>query len=505
MPTLRNTFPHSFLGLLGLFLALLTISGPHLAAAGPDVSGQRITGRPVRIMPVGDSITEGGASFSNWRESLLERLYTAGYWIEYTGSRKSSSRWGPLAHEGYGGKNSAFLRRTVPMNFSKQPADIVLLHAGHNHFADQHPVPGIVRDTEAMIAEFRATNPRVIVLLAQPIPSAKLPKYSYLPELHGALAELATRLDSPVSPVKIVPMARGFDPKNDTVADQVHPNASGAAKMTDSWFDAITAALGKPPRPPYSPEIITYKKNPAGDLKLHVFRPQGSASSPRPALLFFFGGGWQKGTPLQFYSECEWFARQGWVAISADYRTKTSHHTSPFEAVADAKSALRYLRSHAAELGIHPDAIAAAGASAGGHLAAATAFLPGLDDPADDLSISCKPQQLVLWYPVLDNGPGGYGGAEVKARHQEFSPYHNVGAAPPPTLLFLGSRDPYLPVARAREFVSKVTAQGGPARLEVFPDAGHPIYPWQSPTAPERECIRNMALDFLRTNHRKGP
>lgn len=202
-----------------------------------------------RIMPVGDSITEGGSSFSNWRHPLLEKLRTAGYLIEYVGSRKSPSPIGDLAHEGYGGKNSGFLAATVPENFRKHPADIVLLHAGHNQFADQKPVPQILKDTESLILNFRKVNPEVTVLLAQPITSGKLPKYSYLPELGRELVPLAKRLDTPTSRIIIVPQADGFDPAKDTVADLVHPNASGAAKMADRWFEALVTVMEKQPAP----------------------------------------------------------------------------------------------------------------------------------------------------------------------------------------------------------------------------------------------------------------
>lgn len=293
--------------LLALFLVLLS----------PLHAGQAI----VRIMPVGDSITEGGSSFSNWRYPLWEKLHAAGYLVEYVGSRKSPSRIGDLCHEGYGGKNSGFLAGSVPANFRKYPADIVLLHAGHNQFADQKPVPRIVEDTEKMIAAFRKVNPKVIILLAQPIPSGKLPKYSYIPELHTALAGLAARLDDRRSRVLIVPMGEGFDPATDTVADLVHPNERGAAKMADRWFEALVKVMEKP-AVSYQPRIVPYKKTEKGDLMLHVFKPSGAASSgPRPAIVFFFGGGWKQGTPLQFYPECTWFASKGLVAISADYRT----------------------------------------------------------------------------------------------------------------------------------------------------------------------------------------
>ena len=96
----------------------------------------------------------------------------------------------------------------------------------------------------------------------------------------------------------------------DTVADLVHPNASGAAKMTRRWFDALVTVMEKPPVV-YQPEILPYKPTAKGDLTLHVFRPEGTFTTPRPAIVFFFGGGWQRGTPLQFYPECQCARCQG--------------------------------------------------------------------------------------------------------------------------------------------------------------------------------------------------
>lgn len=192
-----------------------------------------------RIMPVGDSLTEGGSKFPHYRNSLLKKLRDAGAKVEYVGTRRSGSPMGPLAHEGYGGKNSRFLAQTVPGSFAKHPADIVLLHACHNHFADINPIPGIVADHESMIAAFRKVNPNVMVLVAKPITSAKLPKYSYLPPLGEALAQMAKRLHTEKQPVIIVDQATGFDPQKDTIADLVHPNEQGAEKMAQRWFEAL--------------------------------------------------------------------------------------------------------------------------------------------------------------------------------------------------------------------------------------------------------------------------
>lgn len=449
-----------------------------------------------RIMPVGDSITQGGATFSNWRYGLWEKLYTAGYLIEYVGSRKGPSRIGDLNHEGYGGKNSGFLAATVPGNFKKHPADIVLLHAGHNQFADQKPVPQILKDTEALIEGFRAVNPKVIILLAQPITSGKLPKYAYIPELNTELVPLAKRLDRPDSRVIIVPQGDGFDPTKDAVADLVHPNASGAAKMADKWFAALVKVM-EPATPAYQPEIRTYKKNPKGDLALHVFKPTTPAAKPRPAIVFFFGGGWKKGTPLQFYAECTHFASKGMVAISADYRTAFTHGTTAFEAVSDGKSAIRWVRQHAKELGIDPNQIIAAGASAGGQVAAAAGTLKGLDEPSEDPSISSRPDALALWYPVLDNGPQGYGDAKIKARYMEVSPLHNVSSKTPPTIVFLGTKDRLVPVATARDFESRMKQAGVACEIQLFEGAGHPIYTYKNGGSPERDIILKSCKRFF--------
>lgn len=198
-----------------------------------------------RIMPVGDSITAGSKNFSNYRYPLLQKLEAAGYVIEYVGSQKSGSPAGPLAHEGYGGKNAEFLATVVPDHFRQHPADIVLIHAGHNHTITEQPVPKIVAATEAMITEFRSANPRVIVLVAQVIPSGKLPKYAYIPALNEAIAKMAERMNAPKQPVIIVNQAAGFEPETDTIEDKVHPNASGAEKMASHWFEALTRTLGK--------------------------------------------------------------------------------------------------------------------------------------------------------------------------------------------------------------------------------------------------------------------
>ncbi len=201
-----------------------------------------ISSRQYTIMPLGDSITEGGGEFCCYRQILWQKLKAAGEPVEFAGS-KSGSRFGGLPHEGYSGQPVEFIDENITMLYRQNPADIVLLHSGHNHFAEEQPVPGIIAATTSIIGKIRAINPEAIILLAQVITSGKLPKYSYIPELNMALAELAKQLTTPLSPVIPVDQAAGFDWRTDTVEDMVHPNASGAGKMAEKWFQAIHAAI----------------------------------------------------------------------------------------------------------------------------------------------------------------------------------------------------------------------------------------------------------------------
>ena len=165
------------------------------------------------------------------------------------------------------------------------------------------------------------------------------------------------------------------------------------------------------------------------------------------------------------------------VGVRVEYRTIPKGNVGPpTVCCADAKSALRYVRSHAAELGIDPQRIAAAGGSAGGHLAAFTALVPGLDDPADDLKTSCRPQALVLFNPVFDNGPGQWGYARVAERYREFSPAHHITNTAPPSIVFLGDADKLIPVSVLREFEAGMKKAGVRCDARVYPKAGHGFF-----------------------------
>lgn len=233
----------------------------------------------------------------------------------------------------------------------------------------------------------------------------------------------------------------------------------------------VTTAFAQEPS-----RVVPFKIASQDTLQLHVFEPPADAPSPRPAIVFFFGGGWVSGSPEQFYKQAAYFASRGMVAISAEYRVKNRHQTTPFESVADAKSAIRWVRMHADELGIDPDRIVAAGGSAGGHVAAATALFDRHDDVADSLTISSKPVALVLFNPVLDTSENGFGKDRIGERALELSPVHQVKPDRPPTLIFHGTADTTVPFENAQRFCMAMTNAGNTCRLLSFEGMEHGFF-----------------------------
>ncbi|MGC1391840.1 MAG: alpha/beta hydrolase [Bacteroidales bacterium] len=215
-------------------------------------------------------------------------------------------------------------------------------------------------------------------------------------------------------------------------------------------------------------EKILYKKTPQGDLYMYLLRPDGKLKKPVPAIVYFTGGGWVGGDVEGQIPNAAWFRDQGIIGIEADYRVKSRQGTSPMECIQDAKSAIRYVRSHALQFGIDPGRIIAAGGSAGGHLAACT-VLDGGDAPDEDLKISSKPDALVLHNPVLGEGFG----REFFEIHPEFSPILHVKNGWPPTILSNGTKDNTTPFEVAEKFTHLMKDAGNVCELIPVKDADH--------------------------------
>jgi acetyl esterase len=226
----------------------------------------------------------------------------------------------------------------------------------------------------------------------------------------------------------------------------------------------------------------TYRKVGDTELKVWIFGQAQKRTVTRPAIVFFFGGGWTSGSPTQFETQSRHLAERGMIAIVADYRVKSRHDAKPADCVSDAKACVRWVRANAERLGIDPERIAVAGGSAGGHLAASVATLPGLDTATDDKSVSCLPNALVLYNPgtVMAPFPGldlkGFGAGLDKAKFgcepTEISPIHHVKKGTPPTIIFHGKADTTVPYSTVEKFTEVMKAAGN--RCELIGYEGQP-------------------------------
>jgi arylsulfatase len=217
--------------------------------------------------------------------------------------------------------------------------------------------------------------------------------------------------------------------------------------------------------------VEVYKSAGEKNLFVNIFEGQGeSAEGKRPAIVFFFGGGWAKGSPGQFEKQARFFAEQGYTVLLPDYRVSKRDGTKVSDAVEDAADAYRWLVKNAERLGIDPSRIVLAGGSEGGYLALSIPLLH------PDLPL---PVALVAYNPVTRTTPGGLykpGAFRELADTAKFSLEDKVRADLPPLLVLHGDADKTVPYSNSQDFVAAWQAAGNAATLITYPGSGHGFF-----------------------------
>jgi acetyl esterase len=223
------------------------------------------------------------------------------------------------------------------------------------------------------------------------------------------------------------------------------------------------------------PRKIVYKSAANVKLQVHVYAAAGRApGEKRPAILMIHGGGWEALGPFHTAPHCRYFALRGLVAVNVEYRlVEKDSSVRIADCVADCRDALRLVRQQAAGLGIDPERIAAAGDSAGGHLAASLALLPDLQEGKPGI-VSSRPNAVVLYNPVVDLAAlkwmPGHAGLRPSSesprdetwqdRARRVSPIRYIRKGLPPTLLIHGDRDGCVPVDQSDRFAKLMQDAG---------------------------------------------
>lgn len=196
-----------------------------------------INAQNIRIMGLGDSITEG----DYYLPILIRMLKDSGFNCDFVGIKKGVTSDITYCHSGFGGKNTEYIEERIDSIYRTAPADIVLLHSGHNHFIEENPVSQIIESHLSIIHKIKSINPKAIILVAGVIHSGKLPKYSYIPLLNDELEYMVHKLND--IKVRYVKVYENFDWRIHTLKDKVHPNKVGSQVMANNWYQIINRII----------------------------------------------------------------------------------------------------------------------------------------------------------------------------------------------------------------------------------------------------------------------
>lgn len=250
---------------------------------------------------------------------------------------------------------------------------------------------------------------------------------------------------------------------------------------------------------------VVYKTVGGRELKLDVASP-AEGEGPFPAVIAIHGGAWRAGKKEDTRQVIEMFARQGYVAMSPQYRFCPD---DKFPAqVHDVKAAVRWLKAHAEEYKLDPERIGVTGFSAGGHLAlmlGVTDSDDGLEGDVSEGEPDTRVKAVVNYFGPTDLGAedipdvskplvkdflGGTPQEKPEATKQA-SPVTYVTDDDPPILTFQGTKDPLVPYTQAVKLGEAQTRSGVGGRVELLVGAGHG---WG---APDMERTFHETLDFF--------
>ena len=229
--------------------------------------------------------------------------------------------------------------------------------------------------------------------------------------------------------------------------------------------------------------IKTYKNVDGFNLDLHIFLPDSIDKSKKsPVMVYFSGGSWTKGTPEWDFYNCANYAKKGWVAVAVEYRIADKHETTPFEAVKDARSAIRWLRINSELYNIDTERIVASGNSAGGHLVLNTALADEINENTDNISYSASPNILLVnsgVYSLYSDGSSTdwiSKGLKDKTFIKKISPHHLLKKGLPPMLIIHGTNDKSVDYLSAKNFADAMKQIGNEFEFQTLEGAPHHIW-----------------------------
>ncbi len=226
-------------------------------------------------------------------------------------------------------------------------------------------------------------------------------------------------------------------------------------------------------------KVFVYKTSHGQPQKIEVYFPKNFDPTKEkvPGVLLIHGGGWSGGDLSQFRYACEYFAKRGLVAATANYYMHNESERADLGpggkrkrvCVTDGVSALRWFKQHAEELGIDPKRVVIGGGSAGGHIAMLATLNRGLDDSSDPKDIDTSVIGYLLFNPAFTADGGDH--------DDEVDIFKHLKPGIAPSLFMFGEQDPWKPAAE--KLLPELRRTGARAELFVADGVGHSF--WMQP------------------------
>ncbi|NVK48989.1 MAG: alpha/beta hydrolase [Cyclobacteriaceae bacterium] len=249
-------------------------------------------------------------------------------------------------------------------------------------------------------------------------------------------------------------------------------------------------------------QTVVYKISDTIALKMRVIYPPNLDKSQNYPGMVFFSGKWDHLN--QFTPQATYFSSKGIVCFLVQHYDQVDKKDfAVWSRTANAKSSIRHIRANARQYFVDSDKLIAVGGSSGGHLAAASAFIQGCNDPEDDLSISPKPNALVLLNPVVDLGPIDpeiYG--MLGEKYLEISPLQNITPNAPPTIILHGTADQFIPVSVIEYFRDVMRAQNNRCEVILYENQRHGFFDYKNSKEIYEKTLKDIenflvSLDYI--------
>ncbi len=237
--------------LIVLLLACETERTPATSSAPvTSTAGTTAATALVRIMPLGDSITQGDSDHDTYRRPLWKSLRAEGYNVDFVGSLRVNHRGPPpsddfdLDHEGHWGWRVDEILGDIRRWVEEHQPDIVLVHLGSNDVFQRQSLESTLDELGELIDTVREIRPQATFLLAQIIPTDSAAANARIQNLNARIPALAIAKSTPISRIFVVDQFTGFDPVSQTY-DGVHPNPDGEIHLSDRWLQTLLEVLSR--------------------------------------------------------------------------------------------------------------------------------------------------------------------------------------------------------------------------------------------------------------------